>query len=264
MAQNTSLNNPKDVENSKEEDTWTNSEEDLKYHNKTDPHGKANRTSQLILGSQDGIVNTLGVILGVAAVSGSTQIIIASGLAALFAESISIGAVGYTSKIAEKGYYESELERELRHIKKVPKYETNVIRQIYKKKGFHGELLDQIVKTICSNDDTWADVLMNEEHNISSVSRKEAFIYSLYVFWSALIGSFVPILPFFFVDPFDGTWISLGISAALLFMIGYYKSFAMKVGNPYYSGIEITIIGTISALSGWGIGLAFNKLWPRS
>jgi len=239
------------------------SKEDIYYHNKIDPHGKASRMSQIILGSQDGIVNTLGVVLGVAAVSHSTKIIIASGLAALFAESISIGAVGYTSKIADKAYYESELIREKRHIKKIPKYETNVVRRIYKEKGFNGPLLDNITTTLCSNEDIWADVLMNEEHNIASITKKEAFLASCYVFWAAIIGSIIPLIPFFFVDYFIGTWISLGVSAIILFIIGFYKSIIMKIGNPFYSGFEITLIGIISALSAWAIGVAFDKLWPN-
>src|SRR3989338_5827628 len=51
---------------------------------------------EIILGGQDGLVNVLGVILGVAAASSSTQLVIVAGLAAAFAESISMGAVAYT------------------------------------------------------------------------------------------------------------------------------------------------------------------------
>jgi len=35
----------------------------------------------------------------------------------------------------------------------------------------------------------------------------------------------------------------------------------MKVGNWFLSGMEIMIIGIVSALVGWGIGIAFDKLW---
>jgi len=39
------------------------------YHDKGDRHGQAGRLSEVILGGQDGLVNTLGLVLGVAAAS---------------------------------------------------------------------------------------------------------------------------------------------------------------------------------------------------
>ena len=53
----------------------------------------------VILGGQDGLVNVLGVTLGVAAASADTRFILAAGLAATFAESFSMAAVAYTSSL---------------------------------------------------------------------------------------------------------------------------------------------------------------------
>ena len=50
-----------------------------------------------ILGGQDGLVNVLGIVLGVATATNDFHIVLVSGLAATFAESISMGAVVYTS-----------------------------------------------------------------------------------------------------------------------------------------------------------------------
>ena len=59
----------------------------------------------VILGGQDGIVNVLGIVLAVATATNSKYIILISGLAATFAESISMAAVGYTSAKAGTEYY---------------------------------------------------------------------------------------------------------------------------------------------------------------
>jgi predicted membrane protein (TIGR00267 family) len=63
----------------------------------------------IILGGQDGLVNVLGVVLGVAAASGETRLVLAAGLAAAFAESFSMTAVAYTSSVAERDYLKSTL-----------------------------------------------------------------------------------------------------------------------------------------------------------
>jgi hypothetical protein len=62
-----------------------------------DPHRQASALSDVILGGQDGLVNVLGVILGVAAATSDPRIVLVAGLAATFAESVSMGAVAYTS-----------------------------------------------------------------------------------------------------------------------------------------------------------------------
>ena len=47
-------------------------------------------------------VNILGVILGVTAGGGSKGVLLAAGFSAAITESISMGAVGYTSSVSER------------------------------------------------------------------------------------------------------------------------------------------------------------------
>jgi hypothetical protein len=113
----------------------------LDYHTHTDPHRRASGLSDIILGGQDGLVNVLGVILGVAAATSDPRIVLVAGLAATFAESVSMGAVAYTSTLADSSFYDSEREREYRHLKR-PTWNMK-IRDIYSRKGFE-RLLDTL------------------------------------------------------------------------------------------------------------------------
>src|SRR5437870_7790345 len=79
-------------------------------------HRQTNWLRDVILGGQDGLVNILGIILGVIAGGGSDTVLLATGFAAAITESISMGAVGYTSAMSERDYYEAEMEREAREI----------------------------------------------------------------------------------------------------------------------------------------------------
>ena len=65
----------------------------------------------VILGGQDGLVNVLGIVLAVAKATQSKRVILISGLAATFAESISMAAVAYTSAKAGNEYYRSRNTR---------------------------------------------------------------------------------------------------------------------------------------------------------
>src|ERR671932_236608 len=73
---------------------------------------RRNWLRDVILGGQDGLVNILGIILGVIAGGGSTAVLLAAGFAAAITESISMGAVGYTSSVSERDYYQAERRRE--------------------------------------------------------------------------------------------------------------------------------------------------------
>src|SRR4029453_12501318 len=86
--------------------------EQVRLHDHRDPHRHESRLSEIILGGQDGLVNVLGVILGVAAATSEVRLILAAGLAAAFAESVSMAAVAFTSSRAQRALYESELQRE--------------------------------------------------------------------------------------------------------------------------------------------------------
>jgi VIT1/CCC1 family predicted Fe2+/Mn2+ transporter len=48
-------------------------------------------------------------------------------------------------------------------------------------------------------------------------------------------------------------WAAILVAALVLFAVGAYKGWA-TVGNPGRSGLEIAIIGTVSALIGYGVG----------
>src|SRR3970040_72299 len=172
--------------------------EQVRLHDHHDPHRRESRLSDVILGVQDGLVNVLGVILGVAAATQDVRSVIAAGLAATFAESISMGAVAYTSTLAENDLYHSEREREYRHIHLAPDVEVEETRDIYRKKGFEGETLEKIVEVITSNPDVWVNVMMSEEFQLTPPEKSKAINSALLVGFSALLGSLIPLFPFFF------------------------------------------------------------------
>ena len=222
-----------------------------------DRHRQASALSDIILGGQDGLVNVLGVILGVAAATSDPRIVLVAGLAATFAESVSMGAVAYTSTMADADFYESEREREYRHILETPHLEREEVRAIYSEKGFHGDLLEHIVDTITANQDIWVAVMMAEEHQLTPVDRSKALRAAIVVGFSAVVGSLIPLLPFVIFPVGTSIWVSILITALVLFAVGVYKA-RITVGRPWKSGVEMAIIGTVSALVGYAVGLLFK------
>ena len=150
------------------------------HHISFDPHARGSSLSDVILGGQDGLVNVLGVILGVAAATGNTSIVLVAGLAAAVAESVSMGAVAYTSTLADADYYESERAREYRHIKELPQLEKDEVRtDLRQKRDSRASCWIILLRRSPTNQDIWVAVMMAEEHQLTPVDRSGAWKVAL-------------------------------------------------------------------------------------
>src|SRR2546428_4213567 len=159
-------------------------------------HRQTNWLRDVILGGQDGLVNILGIILGVIAGGGSNTVLVAAGFAAAITESISMGAVGYTSSVSQRDYYRAERAREAAEIDTMPEAERQEIREIYATKGFGGDLLERVVDTITANRDSWLSTMMDEELHLQPVQTADIFRSAFVITIATLIGHLIPLLPF--------------------------------------------------------------------
>ncbi len=217
----------------------------------------ASRLGEIILGGQDGLVNVAGVILGLAAATPDTRIIIAGGLAATFAESISMAAVAYTSALANLDYYRAERRRAREVIRSSPGQARADLSAIFADWGFEGDLLSQAVEHVSRREEHWVDIVMAHNLEMQPMQEKGLLPSALLVGFSAIVGSLVPLLPFFLLPRIPAIWAGLGLSALVLFGVGAFKA-RITVGSPARSGIQMTLIGILSALAGYGIGLLFG------
>ena len=104
--------------------------------------------------------------------------------------------------------------------------------------------------------------MMKFELGLQPVGTTRAFISSAVVGFAAVVGSLIPLTPFFFLNYLnlqisDAIWVSLVISAIALFIVGAYKA-KTTVGDWKKSGAEIAVIGIVSALIGYVVGLLFK------
>lgn len=221
------------------------------------PRRLAAKLSEIILGGQDGLVNVAGVILGLAAATPDTRIIIAGGLAATFAESISMAAVAYTSGLADRDYYRAEKARMEQHINDEPEHNRDQVRSIFARWGLDGELLDQAVDRVTQDPAHWNDVLMAHEQQLQPVQEASLVTDSLLVGASAIVGSLIPLLPFFFLERLTAILVGLVLCGLVLFGVGAFKAH-LTVGHPARSGLQMMGIGLLSALAGYAIGAIFG------
>ena len=216
-------------------------------------HNTNNSLRDVILGGQDGLVNMLGIALGVVAAGGSTHVLVVTGIAAAITESISMGAVAYTSFGSDRDFYLAERQREQNDISSRPEEERNEIRTIYAAKGFRGQLLDDVVSTITSNRETWVSTMMDEELHLQPIKQESLLRSSVIVTIATLIGHLIPLLPFMFVSRTPAVVAAIVLSAVTLFAVGVYSAKTL-IGDWRKSGLQMVTIGLGAAALGFLIG----------
>lgn len=202
-------------------------------------------------------MNVLGVVLGVAAATGNSTVVLAAGSAAAIAESASMAAVAFTSTRAQAHYFEAEREREHRHIQRAPRIERDEVRALYAAKGFEGELLERIVNRITSDPDVWVAVMMAEEHHLATLSLRGSFVSAATVGLASLVGSLLPLLPFAWVPMRWATVLAVVTAGTTLFVIGALKARA-TVGSAWREGLILMAIGLVTAALAWLTGELFK------
>jgi predicted membrane protein (TIGR00267 family) len=225
----------------------------------SEKHRTNNSLRDVILGGQDGLVNMLGISLGVVAAGGSTHVLIVTGLAAAITESISMGAVAYTSFGSDRDFYLAERDREQREVASRPDEERKEIREIYAAKGFKGQLLEDVVETITSNRETWVSTMMDEELHLQPVEEHKLVRSAVVVTVATLIGHLIPLVPFMMVSRTPAIILAIALSAVTLFGVGVYSAKTL-VGDWRKSGVQMVAIGLGAAALGFLIGRLFHTL----
>ena len=217
-------------------------------------HPRPTILSDFILGSQDGLVNVLGILLGLVAAGTSTRILYVGALAALAAESISMGAVAYTSTLARRNLYLGELERERREMAEVPELEREEVRVILRGWGYEGEELEDMLHRIEAKPKAWLDIMMAFELNLPEVSAKQPLRSGLVVLGATVLGSVVPLVPF--LTPLGrtaATMASVVATGCMLIAVGVYEA-RTTVGRWWASGARMLVIGLGAGFAGFLVG----------
>ncbi|HEV2316702.1 MAG TPA: VIT1/CCC1 transporter family protein [Thermoplasmata archaeon] len=220
-----------------------------------EPHPRPTLLSDFILGSQDGIVNVLGIILGLAAAQTPAGTIIVATLAALAAESIAMGAVAYTSTRSRRRLYLSEEQRELKEMREIPEAERAEVREVLAGWGYRGSDLEELLNRICGNPRAMLEFMMAFELKLSPVEESAPRTSAYIVGAATVVGHFIPLLPFVIdrSSVVTDAIIAIVLSGVTLFAIGWYEA-KVTDGTWWRNGIQMLVIGLAGGLAGYLIG----------
>lgn len=105
-----------------------------------------------VLGANDGLLSTAGLLVGVAASGAGRPVVAASGVAALVAGAASM-AVGELSSVAsQRDAEEADLAREREELVETPRAEQRELAGIYERRGLSPHLADRVAEELTAHD----------------------------------------------------------------------------------------------------------------
>ncbi len=210
---------------------------------------------EVIFGANDGFVSIIALVAGVAGGTSDNSIILLAGMAGIFAGTISMGMGAYLAAKSQKEMYEKEIAQEKIELKNQRKKEINELYEIYRKKGFKGKTLKDIVRVISSNQKVMLDVMLKEELGLESEFQSPSNA-GLVAGLSFLAAGFVPVLPFFFSLE-NPLFASIILTSIILLIVGAIKT--IFTGKKIIaSALETLIVGAIATLVTYGVGTLFG------
>ena len=121
-------------------------------HRETHRIGRAGWLRAAVLGSNDAIVSTASLMIGVAASSAQPPAILVAGVAGLVAGSLSMAVGEYVSVSSQRDAEGADIARETRELAEQPQAELEELTQIYVRRGLDAQLARRVAEQLSAGD----------------------------------------------------------------------------------------------------------------
>ncbi|MGQ1839902.1 VIT1/CCC1 transporter family protein [Kocuria turfanensis] len=109
---------------------------------------RLNRLRAAVMGANDGIVSTAGMVVGVAGAAVGSSALLASGVAAVIAGALSMAVGEYVSVSSQRDAQEAELAHEQRRLDTDPAHEIDRLTGLFAAQGVEAPLARQVAEQL--------------------------------------------------------------------------------------------------------------------
>jgi VIT1/CCC1 family predicted Fe2+/Mn2+ transporter len=164
-----------------------------------------------VLGANDGIVSTAGLVMGIAGAGGDSSAIFIAGVAGLVAGSISMAGGEYTSVSAQRDTELAALDKERKELDEDPERELRELAWFYEQKGLSADTAIVVATELTERDALKAHA--ETELGIDSGQQVSPGQAALSSFISFALGSLLPLLAI------TGPWVDFRIPSTIFAVV---------------------------------------------
>jgi VIT1/CCC1 family predicted Fe2+/Mn2+ transporter len=217
-------------------------------------HHRSHRAGWLraaVLGANDGIVSTAGLVVGVAAANSSRAALVTAGLAGLVAGAMSMAVGEYISVSSQRDAERADLRIEAEAIEQNRRAELHELARIYEDRGVEPGLARLVADQLMAHDAVGAHA--RDELGISEVVTARPLQAAFTSAAAFTLGALVPVLAV--TSATKSLRIALTVACTVVALIGLGALGAQLGGAPRGRAVaRVVTLSLLSMLVTYGIG----------
>ncbi len=216
---------------------------------------------EAIFGLEDGIVSTLGAVVGIAVGTQNQYIVVLSGMVVIAVEAVSMAAGSYISSKTERDISLRWLKEEEWEIEHDREREVEELREWYTERGFNKKEVEMLLNRVTSDKKLWLEEMAHYELKIFPDDLEQPTRNAWIMGLAYIVGGIVPITSFFLLPIETAIWSAVGCSAVALFLVGAAIT-KLTYRNWLRSGLEMVTVAMGAAVVGFLIAQLAEFLLP--
>lgn len=212
-----------------------------------------NKLRAAVLGANDGIISTAGLVMGVAGATTNTAALATAGIAGLVAGALSMAVGEYVSVSAQRDSERALLVKEEHELRTMPEEELEELTRLLQEKGMSDAVAREAARELTAHDAlaAHADIELRLDPD-DLTSPTHAAVSSLIAF---ALGALIPLLAMVLSPPSTRVVVTVVAVLLALFLTGFLSA---RAGDaPVARAIVRNVIGGVLAM---GITFAIGTL----
>jgi len=219
---------------------------------------RASRIRELVLGAQDGLIGTVGLLTGLAVAHVSGKTIAIAGFAEMAASALSMAAGVFLSSQAENDLYRGAIADELAEMEDHPEVERLELQYLLEEEGIPADDARAVSEILARHPHSHVRMTVEKELGLAFGEHRTAVGDALVVGAMFIAAAWVPLFPYLVWDVHSALAVSLAATATALIGVGTLKAH-IAGRRRLRSGLHVLAIGGGAALIGFVVG----ELIPR-
>lgn len=223
---------------------------------KATPHhgsvaNKLNWLRAAVLGANDGIVSTAGIVVGVAAATAERGPVFTAGIAGLAAGALSMAVGEYVSVSTQRDTERALLDTESRELKQQPDFELDELTALYEARGLSKQTARKAAEELTAHDPLGAHAEL--ELRIDPNELTKPWLAAISSAVSFTVGALLPLIAILLPPP--SARIPVTVVAVLIALaITGWASARLGGAKPLRPIVRVTVGGALAMAITFGIG----------
>jgi len=227
----------------------------LQRHHETHRSERSGWLRAAVLGANDGLLSTAGLVVGVASADATRSAVLLAGFAGLVAGAFSMAAGEYVSVSSQADAEAADREIEKRELNEDPHGEREELVNIYRRRGLDAELATKVADQLTAHDALGAH--LRDELGLTETLRARPLQAALTSAITFSVGAGLPLLA---VALAPAAHIAPVVAAATLVSLGVLGAVAARTGGaPVVSGaLRVLFWGALAMAATAAVGKLFG------